>query len=366
MLTNEINKSTDTELSLLRQYYEIVEETNIVSKTNPHGIIIYANKKFIEISGYSEGELLGKSHNIVRDPDAPSSVYKNMWVTIKSKQAWKGVITNLRKDGTKYTVNASVFPILDGDGNIVEYIAIRHDITENLALMKQVEELQAYNIEQEKIALDKLKAGIVNNFSKEVCTVLYTPSDILSGDFYSVFKLNNGATFLYILDGQGHGASPALTVFAVSSMLNQIVHKIETIDELIKQLTPSIKMFLGEIEQLSYTIIMISPDTKRFTYSSGGMYPFLIKKDNEILKLKSNNNPLMNFSPLPIVSSIEIDNWDSLLVYSDGLTEHGVEALGKYKPEMLMKKPSIIEQAINEMSSYKLDDDVTMIYLKNI
>jgi PAS domain S-box-containing protein len=360
-----MNESADVELSLLKQYYEIVEETNIISKTDTRGIITYANKKFIEISGYTEKELLGKSHNIVRDPSTPSSTFKNMWATIKSKQVWQGVITNLRKDGTKYTVDASVFPILDTNGDVVEYIAIRHDITEILALREKIEELDTYRIEQEKIALDKITSGIVNDASSENCKVLFIPSDTLSGDFYSVYKLKNGATFIYILDGQGHGASPALTVFAISSVLNQVIHQIESVDELIEQLAPSIKLFLGEIEQLSYTLIMISPDAKSISYSSGGMYPFLIKSGDEIIKVKANNNPLMNFSALPVVSSLEIDSWESLILYSDGLVEHEIKELSKYKPDMLIKEPSLMEEAITEISSHKFEDDVTMIYFKN-
>lgn len=365
MPKNKINKTTLSELSLLKQYYEVVEETNMVSKTNLQGIIIYVNKKFIEISGYSEAELIGKPHSIIRDPEIPSSIFKNMWLTIKSKQAWHGIITNICKNGTKYSVNASIFPILDANGDIVEYIAIRHEITQILELRNKVEELHKYNVEQEKIALYKIQSGIVNNLNKDVCTVLYIPSDILSGDFYSIYKLENGAIFIYILDGQGHGASPALTVFAISSVLNQMVYDINSIEELIKKLAPSIKMFLGDIEQLSYAMIMISPDAKNISYSSGGMYPILIKSDNKILKLKANNNPLMNFSPRPVVSNIEIDSWESLLLYSDGLLEHEIGALNKYKPDMLIKEPSMIAPAIAEISSHKLEDDVTMIYLKN-
>lgn len=95
------------------------------------------------------------------------------------------------------------------------------------------------------------------------------------------------------------------------------------------------------------------------------MYPFLIKSGDEIVKVKANNNPLMNFSSRPIISNLKINNWDSLLLYSDGLVEHERKELDKYKPEMLIKEPSMIAQAITEISSYKFEDDVTMIYIAN-
>ena len=82
---------------LLNEYKKAVDESNIVSKTNPKGIITYVNKQFCMISGYREDELIGKSHNIVRHPDMPRSAFKEMWETIKEKRTWKGVVKNLKK-----------------------------------------------------------------------------------------------------------------------------------------------------------------------------------------------------------------------------------------------------------------------------
>ena len=64
---------------LLEQYKVVVDESNIVSKTDKKGIITYANKKFIEISGYNESELIGKNHNIIRHPDMPSNAFQDLW-----------------------------------------------------------------------------------------------------------------------------------------------------------------------------------------------------------------------------------------------------------------------------------------------
>ncbi|MCK4737645.1 MAG: PAS domain S-box protein, partial [Sulfurimonas sp.] len=116
---------------LLEEYKEAVDESSIVSKTNPKGIITYANNKFCEISGYSEKDLIGKNHNILRHPDMSSSAFEDMWHTIKDlKKTWKGKVKNRKKDGSYYWVDALVKPILDINGNITEYIGLRNDITE--------------------------------------------------------------------------------------------------------------------------------------------------------------------------------------------------------------------------------------------
>jgi len=350
--------------SISDQYLNIVDKTNIVSKTDLNGVITYVNSKFVEISGYSENELLGQAHNIVRDPDQESSLFKELWSSIKAGKTWTGVITNLKKDGTKYTVNASIFPISNEEGETVEYIAIRHDVTELLKLNRDMEELHYYNQKQEQRARVKLEAGIVNDASLE-CQVLYHPSDVLSGDFYSIYKRDDGSIFIYMLDGQGHGISPALTVFAISSMMNQAIYTVENLRELVEQLSPNIQGFLGEIEQLSYTMLMISPDKKSVSYASAGMYPSLMKIGKKVIRLKANNTPFMNFSPIPDVSTLDIGEWDSLIIYSDGLVEHENLEIAHISPEYLLNNPHSLNSTIQEISSHQFNDDVTIIHLMN-
>ena len=353
------------ERSLKNQYRHIVDATNVVSKTDPNGVITYANSKFVEISGYSQEELIGKHHRILRCPEMDSSVFKELWDTITSKQVWNGVITNVHKSGRKYTVEASIFPILDAKGEIVEYIAIRHDITELQELNDEINALHKYDMDQQHIAREKLEMGIVNDFDEEECKVLYVPSDIISGDFYSLYKSEDGSRFLYIIDGQGHGISPALTVFAVSSTMNQLIKSVRSLEELIDQLFPTVKTFLGEIEQLSYTIIKICADSKTLSYSSAGMYPFLIKrKGMDIQEVKANNIPFMDFSETPRVMDIDIEEAESILLYSDGLVEHDDSELNIFSPQNLIIEPLLIESANATMRDMKLEDDVTLLYLK--
>lgn len=114
----------------LEIYKEILDKENLVSETDPKGIITYANDIFCEVSGYSRDELIGANHNIVRHPDISSKVYENLWNTIQNKEIWKGKIKNKAKDGSSYYVQSTIFPILDKDGNIEKYVASRFLITE--------------------------------------------------------------------------------------------------------------------------------------------------------------------------------------------------------------------------------------------
>lgn len=114
---------------LLQEYKNAVDSSTIVSKTNKEGIITYANDKFCKISGYHYEELIGQPHSIVRHPSVPKETFKQMWETILKGEKWEGVVKNRRKDGSAYWVNAAINPIIDHNGNIVEFISIRTDIS---------------------------------------------------------------------------------------------------------------------------------------------------------------------------------------------------------------------------------------------
>ena len=126
--------------NFLLEYKKAIDESSIVSKTDKNGLITFVNKKFCEISGYEEDELIGKSHNIVRHPSMTKEFFNNLWKTITNKEIFKGVIVNKKKNGTVYYVDTTIIPILDENKNIEEFIAIRHDITKVYEQKKLIEE----------------------------------------------------------------------------------------------------------------------------------------------------------------------------------------------------------------------------------
>lgn len=121
----------NNELLILQQYKDLIDDNIIVTKTDPQGRIIFVNDKFCEISGYTREELIGQSHNMVRHEDMSSEVFKELWDTIKFKRkTWNGQVKNKRKDGSTYYVDAIIRPIINERGEIVEYIALRYDVSE--------------------------------------------------------------------------------------------------------------------------------------------------------------------------------------------------------------------------------------------
>ena len=103
---------------------ELDEHTLIASKTDLKGLITYVNKAFVDISGYSESELIGQPHNILRHPDMPSEAFADLWRDIKHGRPWTGVVKNRCKNGDHYWVLANVTPLREG-GNVVGFMSVR-------------------------------------------------------------------------------------------------------------------------------------------------------------------------------------------------------------------------------------------------
>jgi len=101
------------------------ENDFIVSKTDLKGRITYGNRIFIEFSGYSEAELLGAQHNIIRHPDMPRAVFKLLWDNIQAGRECNAYVKNMAKDGGYYWVFTNVTPSFDRDGKISGYLSVR-------------------------------------------------------------------------------------------------------------------------------------------------------------------------------------------------------------------------------------------------
>lgn len=134
------------------------EDDFIVSKTDLKGRITYGNRIFIEFSGYSEAELLGAQHNIIRHPDMPRAVFKLLWDTIQTKRECNAYVKNMAKDGSFYWVFANVTPSFDRDGNVTGYFSVRRK--PKASGVKTVTDLYRVMLEAERRAGAKDAMGV--------------------------------------------------------------------------------------------------------------------------------------------------------------------------------------------------------------
>ncbi|MFI0546862.1 MAG: PAS domain-containing protein [Brachymonas sp.] len=109
----------------------------IISRTDLRGMLTHVNEAFVEISGYTEAELIGQPHHILRHPDMPKAAYADLWATLQAGKKWHGYVKNLCKDGSHYWVYATAVPNVRG-GQVVGYTSVRRKPSR-----KAIEEAQA-------------------------------------------------------------------------------------------------------------------------------------------------------------------------------------------------------------------------------
>ena len=134
--------------------YPITDDTLILSTTDTKGRITFVNQTFIEVSGFTEEELIGKAHNLVRHPDMPPEAFEDLWNTLKAGDPWTGLVKNRRKNGDFYWVIGNATPIKE-DGNVVGYLSVRTKPSRELIatvepIYRQVLDGKAKNLKIEK------------------------------------------------------------------------------------------------------------------------------------------------------------------------------------------------------------------------
>ena len=185
----------------LDEFLKALDSVVIISRTDTLGNITYVNERFEEVSGYTKEELIGKSHNVVRDPNVPNEVFQEMWSEITKGNIWQGEFSNIAKDGSNYYVKSSIIPIHDENNKIIEYMAIREDVTSLVRSRKKAEEAEAAqamflaNMSHEirtpmngilgftellaKTKMDSVQEKYVNVISSSTKTLLDIVNDIL-------------------------------------------------------------------------------------------------------------------------------------------------------------------------------------------
>lgn len=135
---NDITERKNNEEQIIKLTKGIENSPTIVVITDKEGNIEYVNNRFVEITGYTMPEVLGKTPRILKSGFQSRKLYEDLWNTIKSGDNWKGELYNMKKDGSYYWELATISPILNANNEITHYIAIKEDITERKKLYEEV------------------------------------------------------------------------------------------------------------------------------------------------------------------------------------------------------------------------------------
>jgi len=314
-------------INFLNQYVDIVDNSTIISKTDIDGNITYVNDKFCNITGYNRAELIGKSHNILKYKDNPDEFYKDMWRTIKvEKKEWHGIIKNVSKTGKIYYMKATIKPLFDIDGNIVEFIAFRDSLNLilddkkhllnkielnklSLLILVQIQEFDMlekfYNI----VKVDQVEKTFASNL------VSYLPASFIFEDVYTL----------------GDGKYALLTDYRSFEKLEIKLH--DYLEDFVKNVTDSIL----EIDGIEYDLnIILSYSCGKYSLyedAKAGLEVAITK--NKIINysndssIKVNLEAKKNFEIIKMVK-IALDNY-KIVSYFQPIINNKTKEIEKYE-----------------------------------
>ncbi len=152
----------------IKKLSTVIEQSPLsIIITDIDGNIEYANRAFLEKTGYSIKEVLGQNARILKSGLTPNPTYEDLWKTLSSRMVWKGNFINQKKDGTFYTEIAVIFPVFGDDGSVIRYAAIKRDVTQEKRIEEELLE------EKKKVEeANRLKTAILTNMSHELRTPL--------------------------------------------------------------------------------------------------------------------------------------------------------------------------------------------------
>ena len=151
----------------IRKLFMAVEQSPVsIVITDREGDIEYVNPAFARVTGYIPREVIGKNPRILASGLTPRETYRDLWATILAKRVWQGQFINRRKDGSIFYEKAVISPILDQDGNITNFMAIKEDVTEKRELEQRMRQAQKME------AIGTLAGGIAHDFNNILMPVL--------------------------------------------------------------------------------------------------------------------------------------------------------------------------------------------------
>ena len=165
-ITYDITRRKQDEADLERLKVAIEHAAEVIVVTDADGNILYANPSFERVTGYTVKEAICKNPRILQSGEHDEAFYKDLWTTITSGRVWKGRLINRSKQGVRYVEEATISPVFNAQGTIVNYVAIKRDITAHLILEEQY--LQAQRME----SVGRLTGGVAHDFNNFLGVIL--------------------------------------------------------------------------------------------------------------------------------------------------------------------------------------------------
>lgn len=342
-----------------------LERHAIVSVTDLQGRITFANRMFSEVSGYTNAELVGRNHRILKSGLHEPRFYTDLWTTIARGETWQGEIANRRRDGSVYWVKSTIVPVLDGDGLPQQYIAVRTDISEQKRVASELAEARARELAVGLQIQRTLLTGRIPQRRASASLAMHSePSAGIDGDFHDYREQGATGFDLVVGDVMGKGVPAALIGAGVKQELARVASCTQ-VDRPGPEVTVNLlnrELFGGLLELDSFVTLAylrFEPERERITYVDAGHTKAIFAGADGTRLLAGDNVPLGVLEQEHFRQ--HVTGWhpgDMVVLYSDGLTEamnaqgemFGVERLAQMVGELRAHRVpvAVVVQAVRK------------------
>jgi sigma-B regulation protein RsbU (phosphoserine phosphatase) len=362
----------------LQRLSNAVEQTaDSVLITDVDGLIDYVNPAFEETTGYQREEILGQTPRVLKSGKHSADFYQEIWSTLLSGKPWRGTIINRKKNGEVYWAEQTITPMRDYDGNILHFVSVLKDVTEQRKRQEQELQMRLAQEVQQRYYQQALPPRL-DGF--DIAGLAY-PADSVGGDYLDFIPMADGCLGIAVGDVSGHGFGSSLIMAETRAYLRSFAEFEPDVGKILTRVNDAIAADLEDGRFVTMVLARLDPDSRSFVYASAGhVSGYLLDSSGEVVSaLESTCCPLGLFQGCEVSSSevISMQPGHLLVFFTDGIieamapdeTEFGVErALDFIRTCLEKPAQEILESVygtIQKFTEYQpQQDDVTSIICK--
>ena len=241
-ISTEITALKQSQIELVRLGSAIEQAAETVVITDIHGIIQYVNPAFSVVSGYSREEIIGQHTRLLKSGKQDEPFYQNLWTTISSGQVWTGRLVNRKKNGELYTEDATISPVYNHVGKLINFVAVKRDISREIEIEQQSAQSQKMEL------IGQLAGGVAHDFNNILQSMLgFTELAMMEDDLATLRR-----DFLPEIRRAGESAASLTRQLLAFSRRQVLEKKVVVLNELIERMGKMIRRVIGEDIQLDF------------------------------------------------------------------------------------------------------------------
>jgi len=330
-LIGDLTERKKAEKRLKSQSAALKSAANGIVITNTLGEIEWVNPAFTKLTGYTWKEVIGENPRVLNSGKHDMAYFENMWETVLKGGVWHDEIINKKKNGDLFHEEMTITPILNDEQEIVQFVAIKQDITERKRLEEIVIKAKQRMEDELNVAKDiqmSMLPLIFPAFPQRGEIDIHAdliPAREVGGDFYDFYFLDENHICFVVGDVSGKGVPAALMMAVTKTLLKSRAGNDKSTASILTHVNNEIAKDNDTYMFITVFIAILNTNTGELVYSNAGHNPsFIIKHDDkEVVKLSDLHGPVIGAMEEMTYSEtkLNIDQNDIVIAYTDGVTE---------------------------------------------